>query len=211
MVTPALTPPEAVGFRHVGFADRSTLHLLVRDMEFAGPIPPSRIPSAFTIRRTRPREHAAVLEVDRAAFGAGWGLDRFGFQEALEATPSTRLRVVADRSDAIVGYCVTGRARRRGYLQRLAVAPEQQGQGIGAALVADCLQWCRRSRVARVVVNTQTGNATAFDLYRRMGFVEADIGLVVLSLSLHLDPAPAVDQAQPPLAPPDRVRPGCAS
>ena len=185
VLTPALTPVEADAFRRVGFRDRSSLILLVRDMASAGPIPAPRDSATVgTIRRARTHEHPAVLSVDRAAFGVDWCLDSFGLTEAIEATTSTRFRVAVDGSAAIVGYCVSGRARRRGYLQRLAVDPATQSRGIGAALVADCLSWCRRVRVARVVVNTQVGNDTAYHLYRRMGFVKADIGLAVLSLSI---------------------------
>jgi len=84
----------------------------------------------------------------------------------------------------VVGYCVTGRAGRRGYLQRLAVRPSQQGRGLGQALVADSLQWLKRRGVSSVVVNTQVENERALALYLAMGFRLQPSGLEVLGRAL---------------------------
>ncbi|HEY9557648.1 MAG TPA: GNAT family N-acetyltransferase, partial [Acidimicrobiales bacterium] len=103
-----------------------------------------------------------------------------GVDDAIAATPSARLRVAVDDHEQVVGYAITGRSGPRGYLQRLAVAPGQQGQGYGAALVLDGLRWLRRWGARDVLVNTQEENTAAVSLYQRLGFrLEAD-GLAVL-------------------------------
>ena len=84
----------------------------------------------------------------------------------------------------IIGYAVSGHTGDHGYLQRLAVDPDVQRSGIGAALVLDCLHWMRRAGVDRVSVNTQEANARAFALYERMGFVPVEPGLAVLRLEI---------------------------
>ena len=122
--------------------------------------------------------------VDGAAFAPFWRLDGAGLTEALRAVPTTRFRVTPGRGGAPVGYAISGRAGRQGYLQRLAVDPAHQGQGHGQVLVADALHWMRKPGVARAVVNTQLGNEAALALYGRLGFRLQPSGLAVLRRAL---------------------------
>lgn len=178
--TAALGPLEAQGFLLAGFEVHERLHLLVRDLDDLPPAPPA------AIRRARRRDHPAVLAVDALAFSPFWQLDEDGLQEALDATPTSRFRVATDPDDPrrIAGYAVTGRAGRRGFLQRLAVDPRLEGRGIGRALVLDGLAWLRRRGADRVVVNTQEANERALRLYERLGFRRQDTGLAVLRTTL---------------------------
>jgi ribosomal protein S18 acetylase RimI-like enzyme len=88
------------------------------------------------------------------------------------------------RGDRIVGYAITGRAGRRGYLQRLAVDPDAQRGGIGSTLVIDALRWLRRWRSDRAMVNTQLANDRALSLYEGVGFTREASGLAVLAVDL---------------------------
>ncbi len=83
-----------------------------------------------------------------------------------------------------MGYTIAGRAGRRGYLQRLAVMPSAQGHGFGAALVVDALSWMAARGAHDAVVNTQTDNERALDLYVRLGFERQPEGLAVLGRRL---------------------------
>ena len=183
IVTPAVTAHEAAGLRDAGFLERAALHLLVHDLN---PVPEERNVDATTkCRRAAPGNRDAILQVDEAAFGPDWCLDDGGLREAVTATPRVRVQVAGDRQlGSVVGFAVTGRAGRRGYLQRLAVDPTVHGHGVGRALVVDALRWSKRWRVSRVVVNTQIGNHVAYGLYRKLGFVDAAIGLYVLHLPI---------------------------
>lgn len=137
------------------------------------------------LRKPRPGEFFDLAKVDRRAFPERWGLDAAGIEEAAMATPRHRLRVAsAGRSSAAVGYAVTGRAGRLAFLQRLAVDPEAQGQGIGGTLVLDSVHWARRWRCTTMAVNTQKENEPALGLYHRAGFVAHPHGLVVLERTL---------------------------
>ena len=69
-------------------------------------------------------------------------------------------------------------------LQRLAVHPDRQGEGLGIALVADALHWLRRRSVQTCWVNTQEANAAALSLYTRLGFTPAAHQLTVLRRDL---------------------------
>jgi ribosomal protein S18 acetylase RimI-like enzyme len=183
VVTGALSASESSGFLAAGFEITERLYLLAHDLR---DLPP---PGATATRRARNHDRAQVLAVDHRAFPPFWRLDACGLEEAITATPHTRFRVATHGDDArIAGYAVTGRAGRRGYLQRLAVEPERCREGIATSLVVDGLRWLRRWRVERAVVNTQFDNDAALHLYERIGFHRQSLGLSVLSAGLPTGP-----------------------
>lgn len=202
VITSALNPTEQQGFLAAGFSVREHLHLLAHPL---GPrTTPSRrggrrietVPSraagpdtmrdtaSATVRRARRRDRSAVLRIDGQAFDSFWRFDADGLRDALTATPVSRFRVAL--SDRVVGYAVTGRSQYRGYLQRLAVEPSEQGRGIGRALVQDALTWLRRRGATSVLVNTQESNLAALALYEDLGFERRPDGLDVLTCDLDL-------------------------
>lgn len=187
VVTGALSPAEQTTFRAAGFEVTEHLHLLSHDLQG---LPDDRAPIESLRRYGRP-DREEVLGLDQMAFDPFWRLDDAGLDEALGATPHTRFRVAPPRTGTseavgrIVGYAITGRSGRRGYLQRLAVHPEIQHQGLGTLLVVDALRWLRRWRVERAMVNTQLANERALALYERLGFRREPSGLSVLARDLH--------------------------
>ncbi len=179
-VTAALGPLEAQGFLLAGFEVHERLHLLARDLRHVADLPP--VPDV-ALRRGRRRDRPDVLAVDGRAFSSFWRLDEAGLDEAMAATPTSRFRV-ADLDGEVAGYAVTGRAGRRGFLQRLAVEPAAEGRGLGRALVLDGIAWLRRRGVDRIVVNTQEANQRALALYEQLGFRRQHAGLCVLKTRL---------------------------
>jgi ribosomal protein S18 acetylase RimI-like enzyme len=183
VLTAALAEPERVGFLAAGFEVRDSLHLLSHDLRGIPAI------GSASLRRGRRTDRTAALAVDHRAFPTFWRLDEGGLHEAMTATPSARFRV-ATAGRRVVGYAVTGRAGRRGYLQRLAVEPDLQGRGLGKALVADSLLWLERRGVTNAVVNTQVENERALHLYLAMGFRLQPSRLEVLGRTIaELQPA----------------------
>lgn len=180
VLTGALTRAEQAPFLRAGFREREQLLVLARDVDTVPPAP------AVATRAGRKRDRDAVLAVDSAAFPPLWRLDEATLAEALEATPQTRFRIAGAEGgfDSIAGYAITGRAGRRGYLQRLAVVPAERGRGVGTALVVDGLRWLRRWRVSQVLVNTQVDNEPALSLYRSLGFTLERFTLSVLVADL---------------------------
>lgn len=132
-------------------------------------------------QRLSPRQLGRAARIDLAAFGREWALDDGALHDVCSATPRHRLRAAGD---APVAYAVTGRDRRRGFLQRLAVHPTAQRQGLGRALVADSLGWMARRRVTSALVNTALDNEAALELYARTGFVRLPTLLRVYERSL---------------------------
>lgn len=176
VLTGALNERERSGFEAAGFEPREHLHLLAHDLRDIPAV------AARSLRRARRGDRDRALVIDAAAFPPFWRLDDHGLREAIAATPVARFRVAVDGS--VVGYAVTGRAGTRGYLQRLAVDPASHGLGHGAALVVDGLRWLKRRKAAQCVVNTQSGNERALDLYQRLGFALQPSGLLVLARPL---------------------------
>lgn len=177
VLTTALGTPEQAPFLDAGFEVHERLHLLAHDLS---PIPDA---PGLRLRRARRSDRPRVLEIDAAAFPQFWQLDDAGLDDALTATPTSRFRV-GPPGGLVRGYAVTGRAGSRGYLQRLAVDPDRQREGLGTALVVDGLRWARRWGAREVLVNTQEGNEVAVATYEALGFVARREGLAVLRREL---------------------------
>jgi len=175
-VTAALASEELAGFLAAGFAVRERLHLLIHGLDGL-----DETSYSFQVRRARRQDRSAVLGIDRRAFSPFWQLDDAGLDDAISATPTARFRVT---TPDLVGYAVTGRAGRRGYVQRLAVDPDHQRRGLGSALVIDGLRWLRRWNATDAVVNTQETNSGALALYEALGFRRQRDGLTVLEIEL---------------------------
>jgi ribosomal protein S18 acetylase RimI-like enzyme len=178
VVTAALSPLEQTGFLAAGFQVAEELHLLSLDLDGLPPRP------AIAVTRVRASGRAQVLAIDHVAFSPFWQLDEHSLEEALAATPRTRFRGATNQAGALVGYAIHGRSGTRGFVQRLAVAPEARRQGMGRALLLDGLYWMRRRGVDRAVVNTQVGNEVALSLYYDAGFRREPSGLSVMEAGL---------------------------
>ncbi|MDP2292254.1 MAG: GNAT family N-acetyltransferase [Actinomycetota bacterium] len=126
-------------------------------------------------------QHVAASAIDLAAFGTDWALDAHAIDGVCTATPRHRARSAGSPSGA---YAISGRDAKQGFLQRLAVHPTLQRQGLGRALVHDSLQWAARWRVQRVLVNTPVDNEPALALYEQFGFRRLGEQLRVYELEL---------------------------
>ena len=126
-------------------------------------------------------EFDTLADVDQAAFGKLWRLDATALADVCTATPSYRARVVrvpvpgtnaVFRRPPPVGFLLSGRSGRVGYIQRLAVDPSFHRRGIATVLLGDALTWMRRSRAEQVFVNTHVDNVAALTLYHAHGFAD---------------------------------------
>jgi ribosomal protein S18 acetylase RimI-like enzyme len=173
VVTNAMSDSDAAPFLGAGFRVRAELDLLTRPLD---DVPPRGAASR------RSRDRSAVVALDHRAFGSD-EFDAAALDAALRTTTAVRFRVAGPPA-APLGYAITGAAGRRGYLQRLAVHPDAQRRGIGAALLVDGLRWARRRGAREAVVNTDRTNRAARALYEAYGFVDLPAGLVVLERAL---------------------------
>lgn len=172
VVTAALPPDEQIPFLACGFDVHEELALLCHDLGGLADERPAGL------RRGTRRDVGRVLTVDNDAFPPFWRLDGAGLREARTATPASRFRV--NCGPEVWAYAVSGRSREEGFLQRLAVDPQVQGQGLGRRLTVDALWWMRRRGVLSVLVNTPRTNHGALALYRSVGFSLSPEVLAVL-------------------------------
>lgn len=181
--TAALSPGQAEPFMTAGFVVHEELHLLRRPS--GREVPPDKTAT----RRARRGDWDEVLTLDSLAFEDFWRFDRQTLTDAIKATPRHRFQVT--RTSPLQGYHVTGVAGSNGYLQRIAVHPDAQGQGWGKRLVYDALRWAYRNGALTAHVNTQLVNERAVALYERCGFELAPYRLLVLhrDFSDRFDPA----------------------
>lgn len=167
VVTAALASAESDALVRGGYRVTEELCLLEHDL--SSPLPRYTRNNKPRTRRGRRRDEFSLLRLDAVAFEPFWRIDRSGLHEAMLATGRSRLRVVSGDPD-IAAYSVTGQAGKQGFLQRIAVSPQQQGRGLGQLLVSDALRWLRRGAANSVLVNTQLDNQRALALYARCGF-----------------------------------------
>ncbi|MCH9805908.1 GNAT family N-acetyltransferase [bacterium] len=170
--TAALSPSQAEPFFEAGFVLHEELHLLRRELGDEVNV------TRGSTRRARRIDWDEVLELDALAFQDFWQFDRVALADAVRATPRHRFQVI--KSAPVFGYHITGLAGLNAYIQRVAVHPDAQRLGYGAALVNDSLRWAWRNGATTVQVNTQITNDRAVGLYERCGFTFAPHRLLVL-------------------------------
>jgi ribosomal protein S18 acetylase RimI-like enzyme len=95
------------------------------------------------------------------------------------ATSAARAAAVVARSEsgAVVGIAYWRRYARPTHrvhanLERLAVAGDWQGQGIGAGLLRACLETARSAGIEQLTLDSRGDNAAAIRLWESCGFVQ---------------------------------------
>lgn len=173
-------------FRQAGFAVTDELVVLERaatngDAAF----------DVTTQRTIRGRDLDAVHALDDAAFAGEWRWDRWELVEAMQATSRNRSRALLDRHQRPIGYYIAGYQSGVGYLQRLAVHPDQQHNGVGRQLVREVVAWSAARHAHRISVNTHPTNVVALRLYESEGFVRQNEPMTIVGGRCDLDVATA--------------------
>ncbi|MGZ8999328.1 MAG: GNAT family N-acetyltransferase [Allosphingosinicella sp.] len=123
----------------------------------------------FLVRLVRPEDGEAIRKVERSAFPTD---DESRLVEVLVAAGDATLSLVAEQDGSIIGHALCSRMRveadgdevRAVCLAPVAVLPDFQGQGVGAALIGEAQ-----------AVSRSAGEEMMFVLgdpvyYRRFGF-----------------------------------------
>jgi GNAT superfamily N-acetyltransferase len=124
-------------------------------------------PSAVVVKSVGRREAEQAWAIDKAAFAPLWQMGLPGVRQAVR---DSALYTVAYLDGQPVGYQISNVYLRVAHLARLAVLPQAQGKGVGAALVQHLLAEMNRRDVRTVTVNTQASNSVSQRLYIRWGF-----------------------------------------
>ena len=174
VLSPPLPRSAQVAWEQAGFYKCADLTLMRRTL---GRIPP---PGHLVLTGSED-DIPEALRIDAAAFDEFWRFDKWALSEAMEATERSVLQVVRSSEGGLAGFAVTGAAQTISYLQRVAVDPRWQGQGIGRSLVRASARWAKQSGSRALMLNTQTDNESAIGLYESEGFSLLEEPLAVLS------------------------------
>ena len=169
---------EAAGFRQI---DQLALLRLALDHERVAHLGAAR----HRVRTMHPWMHGRAAAVDQAAFGLMWGNDAAGIRDVRRATPVHHARLIKTGRN-LAGFALSGAAADSGYLQRIAVAPDQRRRGIASDLVVDAVRWMYGQGRSRCLVNTGQGNHAALALYERLGFDRMADVLTIAELRLNV-------------------------
>lgn len=128
------------------------------------PAPEAKGP--IRIRRPEERDVAAIVRVDKDAFPTEWHYSETVLRRALHATDVFLLA----EDEEVIGYAYGDVLGGSAHLTRLAVRPNQQGHGVGAALLAEAMRLFQERGAWWITLNTQRSNAISQRLYQRFGF-----------------------------------------
>jgi ribosomal protein S18 acetylase RimI-like enzyme len=124
-----------------------------------------------------------LLKIDTAAFQGFWRFDAIALEEATTATAKSDVFVINDGAEGAAGYAIVGYGHAISYLQRVAVHPDWQGHGMGRSLIRTVARSAKRAGSKALLLNTQSENEPAINLYASEGYVLLPESLAVLRAS----------------------------
>ncbi len=123
----------------------------------------------------------AIRQIDHAAFEPQWHYSNRMLRAAFEQSYYVTLM---EREGVVLGYQCATLQGTDAHVVRLAVAPAEQGQGIGSALLADCLRELRLYGAREITLNTPGSNTVSQRLYQRAGFATVRQPLMAFQYTL---------------------------
>lgn len=110
-----------------------------------------------------------LIRLDHAAFPWLWWNSDEEFAEYATA-PGVRIDVARDEGGRAIAYVGTTRFRSWGHLDRIAVDPAIQGQGLGRTALDYAVSSLAAAGASRVGLSTQARNTRSRALYETYGF-----------------------------------------
>lgn len=114
-----------------------------------------------------PSDLDGVMEIEKVSFPTPWSREMF-----IEDFPRdfSDTLVAEGTGDEILGYAVCWTIAGESHLLNIAVHPARRGQGIGRALLTECIRRAARAGASVIYLEVRAGNDAAQRLYRSMGF-----------------------------------------
>ena len=153
----------------------------------------AELPGGTALRDMTAADVPAVHELERQLFPVdAWPLQMF-LDELAQA--DTRRYLVAEHAGRIVGYAGLMCIEPIADVQTIAVVPEQEGRGIGSALLSALIRESRLRHAQDVLLEVRADNPRAQQLYLRFGFEQIHVrpryyrdGVDALIMRLRLEP-----------------------
>ena len=139
---------------------------------------------SIEFRPATPRDTAAIMALEAAYYAS----ENYAFEagaagraiDELLADPARGRLWVADDAGVVVAYLVVAFSHsleyqgRDAFIDELYVAPSHRGGGIGRTALSPAEDACKAAGVRMLHLEVERDNATARQLYRRVGFVDHD-------------------------------------
>jgi ribosomal protein S18 acetylase RimI-like enzyme len=125
--------------------------------------------TVIVVRRARPSDRGAILELSREAFGE-YSKDPVRTTGALLGRDEA-FGLIADAGGRVVGFAVVHVTRDgAAWLDAIAVSPSARGTGVGQVLLGSVEQECRERDCRRLGLATADANLSALSLFLKSGF-----------------------------------------
>jgi len=135
------------------------------------------VQTMFRLRRFQPEDLEHVMHINRICLPENYAT--YFFMDLFERFPETF--IVAEEKGDIVGYVMcrieTGLPdfgllgiAKRGHVISIAVLPEHQREGIGAALMEEAMAGMRAYRAKECFLEVRVSNTPAVNLYKKLKF-----------------------------------------
>jgi len=100
-------------------------------------------------------------------------------RDAIERQLATGIQTILglkiDRQ--LIGVVVTTHDSRKGWINRLAIAPEFRRQGFGAELIKAAEEQLHKQGMTVIAALIESENDPSYQLFRKAGYVEIDSGI----------------------------------
>ena len=126
------------------------------------------------IRPFQLADEAQLIELwTRCDLVRPWNDPRKDIRRKLQAQPELFLVGVLD--GVIVASVMAGYEGHRGWINYLAVAPEQQGRGLGRAIMDAAERLLHERGCPKINLQVRSTNTAVLDFYGRLGYARDDV------------------------------------
>jgi GNAT superfamily N-acetyltransferase len=133
----------------------------------------------FTIRPSRPEDSPSLRKIERLA---GSRFREVGLEQIADAEPMSidelteysvagRAWVAVGATDDPIGYIVADLVDGNAHIEQISVHPDQQGTGIGRALIEQVRRWAADIAAPIITLTTFIDVPWNQPLYEHLGFV----------------------------------------
>ncbi|MBU1985293.1 ribosomal protein S18-alanine N-acetyltransferase [bacterium] len=109
----------------------------------------------------------AIVEIEKAVFPDPWSYESF-----VEAISLSEKCWIAQKGPTVIGYLITQWVMDEIHILNVAVSPDRQRQGVGAALLEYLLDIARQSGMRDVYLEVRMSNQAAQALYTKYAFAQ---------------------------------------
>lgn len=120
----------------------------------------------LVIRELKEEDAAAVSEMERQLFSDGWS--EKGILETVK-NPNT-ICLAAEKAEKLIGYLFVYFVAGEGEIAKIAVARENQRQGIARQMMKELERICKSRRIGKLMLDVRQSNQTARAFYTSQGF-----------------------------------------